>query len=161
MENCGNINRETSIFDLFNKNNNMPFLDYVSNNKFKYIRRFGMKPICEMKAVFGIVDKKHPEKSFTKEGTYKEFQEALEKYSASQENDLQSLKPKLVVYNGRSTICIWEDNSVTAVTATEDEIGPTHELGVAMCVVKKVFGNRQEFMRLVDSGYEAQPLKVK
>jgi hypothetical protein len=48
------------------------------------------------------------------------------------------------------TICVWNDNSKTIVRATLDE-KMTHEHGVAMCIVKKLYSNRGEFLRLVNS----------
>lgn len=69
------------------------------------------------------------------------------------------LKPERIIYNNRSTVCIWKDGTKTVVTASEDEPF-IKEVGVAMCIIKKLFGNRSEFLRIVESGY-VQPVEEK
>jgi len=69
------------------------------------------------------------------------------------ETNYENLVPKRVIYNGRTTICKWKDGTKTVVKATKDD-NPTHEHGVAMAVIRKLFPSRQEFLRLVDSGYD-------
>jgi len=63
------------------------------------------------------------------------------------------LKPERIIYNGRTTICKWKDGTKTVVKATKDD-NATHEHGVAMCIMRKLFESRQEFLRLVDGGYD-------
>ena len=63
------------------------------------------------------------------------------------------LKPERVIYNGRTTICMWKDGTKTIVKATGDDF-MTHEHGVAMAVIRKLFSSRQEFLRVVNGGYD-------
>jgi len=65
----------------------------------------------------------------------------------------ESLKPERIIYNGRTTICKWKDGTKTVVKATEDD-NPTHEHGVSMAIMRRLFDSRQEFLRLVNSGYD-------
>jgi len=69
------------------------------------------------------------------------------------ENSFDLLKPVRIIYNGRTTICKWKDGTKTVVKATKDD-NPTHEHGLAMSVMRKLFDSRQEFLRLVDGGYD-------
>ena len=74
--------------------------------------------------------------------------------------DIESIfRPKQVIYNGRYTTCMWQDGTVTVVRATEDE-NAMHEHGVAMCIVKKLFGSRNQFLKTVKNGKVYKP-KVK
>ena len=69
------------------------------------------------------------------------------------ENSFDLLKPERIIYNKRTTICKWKDGTKTVVKATKDD-NATHEHGVAMCIMRKLFESRQEFLRLVDGGYD-------
>jgi len=70
------------------------------------------------------------------------------------EIDIESIfKPVKIYYNGAYTTCQWKDGTKTTVRATEDEKA-THELGVAMCIVKKLYESRSEFLRTVENGYD-------
>ena len=65
----------------------------------------------------------------------------------------ESLTPERVIYNDRATICYWRDGTKTVVKATDDD-HMTHEHGVAMCIMRKLFPSRQEFLRTVKSGHD-------
>jgi hypothetical protein len=67
------------------------------------------------------------------------------------ENEL--FKPEKIIYNGRATVCIFPDGEKIVVKATEDE-KYSKEHGVAMCIIRKIFDSRLEFLRLVEGGYE-------
>lgn len=56
--------------------------------------------------------------------------------------------PKQVFFNGKNTTCVWKDDSKTTVHVTDSDVF-TEEHGVAMCIVKKLFKNRQEFLHLI------------
>jgi len=68
-------------------------------------------------------------------------------------NKYNNLKPERVIYSGRTTICIWKDGTKTVVKTTDDD-HMTKEHGVAMAIMKKLFNSRQEFLRVVNSGYD-------
>ena len=69
------------------------------------------------------------------------------------EDSFNLLKPERVIYNDRATICYWKDGTKTVVKATDDD-HMTHEHGVAMAIVRKLFPSRQEFLRTVKSGHD-------
>jgi len=60
-----------------------------------------------------------------------------------------------IIYNlkGKTTIMYWKDGDKTVVKCTEGE-DFTKEGGVSACFMKKIFVNRNEFKRIVDSGFE-------
>jgi hypothetical protein len=66
-------------------------------------------------------------------------------------------KPERITYKGRSTVCFWKDGTKTTVTASEDEPF-IKEFGVAMATIRKIYGNRLEFLRKVESGF-VRPMK--
>ena len=68
-------------------------------------------------------------------------------------DNYELLKPERVIYNDRATICYWKDGTKTVVKATEDD-HMTHEHGIAMAIVRKLYPSRQEFLRTVNSGYD-------
>jgi hypothetical protein len=67
--------------------------------------------------------------------------------------------PDQVFYNGNSTTVKWQDGSKTTVTCSDREPFIA-EVGLAMAIVKKLYGNRAEFLRWVREAYY-QPEKVK
>ena len=69
-------------------------------------------------------------------------------------NSFDLLKPTRIIYNDRATICYWKDGTKTVVKATKDD-HMTHEHGVAMAIMRKLFPSRQEFLRVVNSGKES------
>ena len=68
-------------------------------------------------------------------------------------NNYDNLKPERVIYSERTTICIWKDGTKTVVKATEDD-HMTKEHGVAMAIMRRLFSSRQEFLRVVNGGYD-------
>lgn len=70
----------------------------------------------------------------------------------------EDLKPVRVIYNPPMTICYFCDGSkVTVKTMDGEEF--TKEGGVQACIIKKLYGNHNEFKRVVENGY-VQPKKV-
>jgi hypothetical protein len=65
--------------------------------------------------------------------------------------------PERVIINNKTTICIWKDGTKTTVTCSEDDEF-VKEVGVAMCIIKKIFPSRSSFLKLVENAYE-QPSK--
>jgi hypothetical protein len=68
---------------------------------------------------------------------------------------LENLKPRKVIFNPPYTICYFQDNgelTKEVVKCSEWEIFDEEE-GVAMCIVKRVFKNRSEFVRIVNGGH--------
>ena len=65
----------------------------------------------------------------------------------------KSLQPKKIIFNGPATIVIWDDGTKTVVKQSEHDIYD-HEKGFAMCVVKRVFGDKYSAIRkMVDKAY--------
>ena len=70
---------------------------------------------------------------------------------------LNYLKPSKIIFNGRTTIVIFPDGTkVTATCMPEDTF--SEEVGVAMCIMKKIFKTRSAFLDVVKSGVK-QPTK--
>jgi hypothetical protein len=65
--------------------------------------------------------------------------------------------PVRIIYNNPTTICYFQDGSKEVVCCSKDE-PYVKEVGVMSCIMKKIFMNRNQFKRLVDSGY-VQPSK--
>jgi hypothetical protein len=69
------------------------------------------------------------------------------------------LIPTKIIYNDKTTVCYFKDGSKETVHCAEDEQF-VKEVGVMSCIMKKLFDSRNEFKRLVDSGYvQPQPKK--
>jgi len=68
--------------------------------------------------------------------------------------------PKQVIFNNRTTIVIWKDDSKTIVKAADGEPF-VEEIGLAEAVVKKLYGNRSQFLRLVEGAYRQPEPKKK
>lgn len=60
-----------------------------------------------------------------------------------------------IIFNPPATVVIWKDGTKTIVKCGEDEVFD-HEVGVAMCYMKKIFGSRSAFKRTV-KGYMPKP----
>jgi len=59
------------------------------------------------------------------------------------------LKIKKIIFNPPATVILWEDGTKTVVKCAEDdEFNP--ETGVAMCYVKKIYGSRHAFSKMVE-----------
>jgi len=67
-------------------------------------------------------------------------------------------KPTRIIYNDPVTICFFTDGSKIMVKCSKEE-KYVPEYGVMACIIKKLFGSRSEFLRLVASGYQ-QPKKI-
>ena len=56
--------------------------------------------------------------------------------------------PTSVIYNNGTTVCIFEGgDKVISRPSKDDEFDP--EVGLAMCIAKRVYGSRQAFLRAV------------
>jgi len=67
------------------------------------------------------------------------------------------LTPSKIIFNDRTTIAIFPDGTkVTATCMPEDTF--SEEVGVAMCIMKKIFKTRSAFLDVVKSGVK-QPTK--
>lgn len=62
--------------------------------------------------------------------------------------------PKKIIFNGPATIVMWTDGTKTVVKQSNlDDYD--YEKGFAMCVVKKVFGDKYAYIRkMVNKSYE-------
>ena len=61
----------------------------------------------------------------------------------------RSLKIKRIIFNPPATVVFWEDATKTVVKCSEDdEFDP--EIGVAMCFMKKIYGSRHAFSKMVE-----------
>jgi hypothetical protein len=80
-------------------------------------------------------------------------------------NPLQQVKyvetyvPKQVIYNDRTTVVIWQDDSKTVVKASEGEAF-IEEVGFLAALAKKVYGERNKYLKFVKKAYR-QPLSKK
>jgi hypothetical protein len=68
--------------------------------------------------------------------------------------------PDHVIFNDRSTVVIWKDGSKTIVRCADNEPF-IEEVGFAECVVKKLYGSRANFLKIVENAYHQPPKKVK
>jgi hypothetical protein len=86
-----------------------------------------------------------------------------EKYSnptINKQDNLNNLKPNRIIYNGRTTICYFPDETKVTVTCSDNEQQFEKEFGVMACIVKKLYGTRSEFLRVVEKGYtQPEPKK--
>ena len=62
------------------------------------------------------------------------------------------LIPTKIIYNNKTTVCYFKDGSKEVVHCAEGEEF-VKEVGVMSCIMKKLFSTRNEFKRLVNSGY--------
>jgi len=63
-----------------------------------------------------------------------------------------SIKPKQIIYSGFKTICIFDDDTkIMTQPSIEDLYDP--EVGVAMCIMEKLYGSRSKFLKAVKDGY--------
>ena len=63
-----------------------------------------------------------------------------------------SIKPKQIIYSGFKTICIFDDDTkIMTQPSIEDLYDP--EVGVAMCIMEKLYGSRSKFLKAVKEGY--------
>lgn len=61
----------------------------------------------------------------------------------------RNIKIKRIIFNPPATVIIWEDDTKTVVKCSEDdEFNP--EIGVAMCYMKKIYGSRHAFSKMVE-----------
>lgn len=56
-------------------------------------------------------------------------------------HDFKPLKVKKVIYNDPATIILWNDGTKTVVKCMEGDIF-SQEMGLAMCICKKVLGSQ-------------------
>jgi len=64
----------------------------------------------------------------------------------------EDLIPTKIIYNNKTTVCYFKDGSKEVVHCAEGEEF-VKEVGVMSCIMKKLFSTRNEFKRLVNSGY--------
>ena len=68
--------------------------------------------------------------------------------------------PTKVIFNGTTTICHWNDGSKTIVKCADDEKF-IPEVGVAEATMKKIYGTRMAFLRVVKNAYVQPEKKIK
>ena len=83
-------------------------------------------------------------------------------YNAYSNPKLQEdLKPEKVIFNPPTTICYFKDGTKEIIRMSQNEIlaGTNFdpEVGVAMAIVRHLYKNRLEFLRLVEKGYWQPP----
>jgi len=64
----------------------------------------------------------------------------------------KDLIPTKIIYNNKTTICYFGDNTKEVVRCADGE-DFDKEVGVMSCIMKRLFKSRNEFKRLVDGGY--------
>lgn len=60
----------------------------------------------------------------------------------------------------KTTTVLWKDGSRTTVICSDNDVF-SEENGVAMCIVRKMFTTRSDFLRLVKNAYRKPEKKVK
>ena len=58
-----------------------------------------------------------------------------------------SFVPEKVIKNGPATVVVWDDGSKTVVKRTDEDDDP--EKGFAMALVKKIYGTRSRFKKML------------
>ena len=58
-----------------------------------------------------------------------------------------SFVPEKVIKNGPATVVVWNDGSKTVVKRTDEDDDP--EKGFAMALVKKLYGTRSQFKKML------------
>lgn len=66
---------------------------------------------------------------------------------------------KGIIYNPPTTIVIWTDGTKTVVRCDGNDTF-SKEFGLAMAYMKKIFGTRNAFKRLISTAYCPQEVKV-
>jgi len=61
--------------------------------------------------------------------------------------------PEKIIFNGTTTICIFPDGSKIISRPTERDKFDK-EVGVAMCIMKRLYGSRSEFQRKVKKAHD-------
>jgi len=59
--------------------------------------------------------------------------------------------PTQIIYNPPATICVFPDGTKVIARVHDEEF--SEEFGVMACIIKKIFGTRSAFKRLVAAGY--------
>lgn len=62
---------------------------------------------------------------------------------------LLGVEPQRIIFNDPATIAYWSDGSKSVVKSSGEKYIP--EFGFAMCLVKKLFPSRGEFLRIIES----------
>jgi len=73
------------------------------------------------------------------------------------QKDFSELIPIRITYSPPATICYFSDGDKIVVKCASDE-KYIKEVGVQACIMKKLFGSRQKFLKMVHAGYD-QPTK--
>ena len=60
-------------------------------------------------------------------------------------NEPMKLNPKKVIFSGPATTILWTDGTKTTVKCSMEEEYFDEEKGIAMCYLKKMFGNKGNF----------------
>lgn len=71
-------------------------------------------------------------------------------------NERKKYDTDKIIFNPPATVVIWKDGTKTIVKCGEDEVFD-HEVGVAMCFMKKIFGSRSAFKRTVKEYLPKEP----
>ena len=71
-------------------------------------------------------------------------------------NERKKYDVEKIIFNPPATVVIWKDGTKTIVKCGEDEVFD-HEVGVAMCFMKKIFGSRSAFKRTMKEYLPKEP----
>ena len=73
-------------------------------------------------------------------------------------------RPKKVIFSGPATTILWKDGTKTTVKCSDEDVW-SDEVGIAMCYLKKLLGNKgnynnifREAMKVADAQYEKEEL---
>ena len=71
----------------------------------------------------------------------------------------QSYKPVKVIYNGITTVAIFSDGQKIISRPSADEQFDK-ETGLAMCIAKRVYGGRGQFLQAVNKAIVQKPAEI-
>lgn len=63
-----------------------------------------------------------------------------------------ALKPTRIIFSDPATICYFPDGDKVVVKCSEGERF-VPEYGVMACIIKKIYGTRSQFLKVVEKGY--------
>jgi hypothetical protein len=105
------------------------------------------------------MDKQEKELSKILNENHKQMMAILYGLSDTDQPTLTKFKPKKIIFNPPTTIVYWWDGTKTVVKCSEDEEF-VEEVGFAMAVVKRLYGDRSKFLKFVEKAYR-QPKNEK
>ena len=73
-------------------------------------------------------------------------------------NEVVVAQPRKIVFQGKTTIVFWSDNTKTMVRCGDLDVYD-REAAVAFAVAHKLFGSKSKFKKFVSDGFEAMSVE--